>query len=179
MATKETWSKLRYFKKNGSDNWGDVDAISDVHLLRLDDFRHFIGVPITVTHGVKTSGHSKKSFHYRKKDKNGLEIGACATDIMIPDYPGSPFDLMMDAMRFGFTGLGYYPHWKYKGKMCGGLHLDSRPLRWDSDKTINYSHSRWMGIYNEAGKQIYIELSFANLIKYAKYPSDEVDLDIH
>lgn len=170
MALDSTWARLRYFKKNSTiDKWGDIAAISDAHLLRLDDFRHYLGIPVFVTAGVKTSGHSKSSYHYSRTDISGREIGACATDVIIPDYELSPFDLVLDATRFGFTGIGYYPHWQFKGRICGGLHLDSRPLRWDNDDTRNYSHARWMGILDEKKKQRYIPLSFANLVKYSTY----------
>lgn len=161
MASKETWEKARYFRPDSNDNWGDPDAISDEHILRLDDFRHFIGVPIIVTAGVSHSGHSKRSFHYK-------ENGACATDQVIPDYEGTPFDLIMDALRFGFHGLGYYPHWRYNGKKVGGLHLDCRPLQWDSDFTQNYRQSRWMGVMRD-GKQVYIPLTYQNLKKYGGF----------
>lgn len=179
MASDSTWKKLRYFKKDSkTDNWGDVKLIQDEHLLRLDDFRHFLGTPVIVTAGVKTVGHEKNSFHYPRKDKSGKLIGACATDIIVPEYGESPFDLVMDALRFGFTGVGYYPHWRYNGEVVGGLHLDSRPLVWDADETLNYSHSRWMGVMlNE--KQEYVELSFHNMLKYCNLDQDDIKLGFH
>ena len=164
MAKAETWAKLKHFKK--TENWGDPDAINDEHLLRLDDFRSYLGCPIHVTHAVKNSGHSKKSFHYPRTNERGEQIGACATDIVIPTYDGSLIDLILDATRFGFVGIGYYPHWTYRGVKVGGLHLDSRPLSWDLDETLNYSHSRWIGIV-EDGIQKYIPMTFQNLMKYA------------
>ena len=164
MASDETWSKLKFFKKDSNvDIWGDTNAINDTLLQRLDDFRGWLGVPIFVTAGVKGTGHATKSFHYATN-------GACAVDVIIPDYMESPFDLIMDATRFGFTGIGYYPHWRWKGEMAGGLHLDTRPLRWDADGTNNYSHSRWMGVLVD-GKQTYIELDFQNMLKYCSYDS--------
>jgi len=169
MALDKTWDKVnRYFRKNSRDNWGDTKAIDDEHLLRLYDFRKWLGVPIHVTHGVKTTGHSTKSYHYPRKDKEGI-LRAYATDIVIPKYKSSPFDLILDATRFGFTGIGYYPHWRWDGVIVGGLHLDSRPLKWDPDETKNYSHSRWLGVLNDEGKQVYIGLSFENLLEYSNY----------
>lgn len=168
MACKETWELVKkYFRPDSKiDKWGDPNELSDSHLLRLYDFRTFVNCPIYVTAGVKTSGHEKGSYHYKKIDEHGGVLDPCATDIVIPDYEKSPFDLILDATRFGFTGLGYYPHWKFNGKTVGGLHVDSRPLKWDLDETINYSHSRWMGVLDEKGKQIYIPLTFHNLLKY-------------
>lgn len=160
MARKETWDQLRYFKFNSkTDRWGSPEDISDNLLLRLDDFRDWLGVPIYVTSGVKKDGHSKRSYHYK-------ENGACAVDIVIPNYMESDFDLILDATRFGFTGIGFYPHWKWDGQTVGGLHLDMRPLKWDSDDTLNYSNSRWMGVMVD-GKQEYIELDFQNVMDYS------------
>jgi len=176
MATDETWSKLRYFKKDSkTDKWGDSELIQDDLLLRLDDFRHYLGCPVYVTRGVATHGHSKNSYHYPKYSGDGRALGACAVDIVIPDFAESPFDLILDATRFGFTGIGYYPHWKFRGNVVGGLHLDTRPLKWDSDSTINYSHSRWMGIPDGGGKQRYIELNFQNLVSNSQYVGDDFD----
>ena len=165
MATPETWNKVEeYFRPNSLvDRWGDSYAIQDKHILRLYAFRKFIGVPVFVTAGVKTSGHSKGSFHYSQIDKEGWERGKCATDILVPSYQHSPFDLILDAARFGFA-VGYYPHWHYKGKATGGLHVDSRQIE-------NYKQARWMGVM-ESDKQIYIPLTFENMLKYSQYDYD-------
>ena len=161
MASKETWEKLRYFKPSGSvDNFGDTDAIDDILLLRLDDFRHFLSCPFYVTNGVRPETDGRSSYHTRSK-------GACAVDVVIPEYNGHPIDLIFAAMRFGFSGIGYYPDWQFKGIKCGGLHLDVRPLGKDADGTENYGHSMWMGV-NISGKQTYIPLSYANLIRNIK-----------
>jgi len=160
MATKNEWKKLRYFKPNSKyDNWGDSELIDFEHLLRLDDFRHFLNSPVYVVQGVNTSGHATKSYHYPQN-------GACATDIVVPDYEGSFIQLVLDAERFGFNGLGAYPHWHYYGENTGGLHLDSRPLQWEKDETLNYRQSRWMGVKRN-GSQIYIPLTYKNLLKYS------------
>ena len=179
MATPETWDKVKHFRPNSLvDQWGDPYAINDDHILRLDDFRSYINTPVIVTAAVKTNGHSTSSFHYSKKDKiTGEEIGHCATDIVIPDYDLSPYDLILDALRFGFTGVGYYPHWKYKGKVVGGLHLDSRPLIVGRDNTVEYAHSRWMGVEIDNVQQ-YIGLSFENLLKYSNHGGD-ADSSLH
>ena len=166
MASSETWAKLRYFKKASSDNWGDPDAISDDLLLRLDDFRHYLGLSVNVLHGVKTSGHSSKSWHYgRKNESGGWKFQPCAVDVVMPGYKGHPLDLIFEAGRFGFTGIGYYPHWRWHGKAVGGMHLDMRPLSKEADGTLNYRENRWMGVMKD-GKQVYIPLSFENLAKH-------------
>jgi len=168
VASLETWSKLRYFKSVGPDVWGDTDAINDDVLLRLDDLRHYINVPVYVTSGVRPDTDGKTSYHTRTK-------GACAIDVVIPEFPGHPIDLIFTAMRFGFTGIGYYPHWQWKGIQCGGLHLDTRPLGLDADGTLNYGHSLWMGIKVEEKRadgifavQKYVPLTYSNLIRNIK-----------
>jgi hypothetical protein len=166
MASKETWEKIRYFKPNdGVDNFGDPDAIDDLVLLRLDDFRHFLSTPIYVTSGIRPEGSGRPSFHTRGK-------GGCAVDVVAPGYGGHPIDLIFSAMRFGFTGIGWYPDWSFHGYKCGGLHLDTRPLGMDADGTQNYSHSLWMAYGNP---QKYIALNYENILKhiggeYGRYP---------
>jgi hypothetical protein len=148
MANKAIWNKLRYLKPN--EKWGDTNAISDDLLLLLDDFRHYIGCPIIVTEGVATDGHKSKSFHYP-------ENGACAVDLVIPDYQNSPIDLIFDALRFPFNGIGYYPHWKYNDKVCGGLHLDTRPM-------LLNKRAMWLGIpKDKAGSLAYVPLTMEHL----------------
>jgi len=158
MARRDTWKVLRYFKPDGTDNFGDPDAIDDTVLFRLDDFRHYLNCPFYVTSGVRPETDGKTSYHTRGK-------GACAVDVVMPEYKGNSIDLIFAAMRFGFSGIGYYPDWHWNGIKCGGLHLDTRPLGFDSDGTLNYGNSMWMGVLSE-GKQIYIPLTFANLNKH-------------
>lgn len=170
MASEDTWAKLRYFKKDSpTDNYGDTSAIDDDLLLRLDDFRHYLGVPVYLLHGVEDKGHEKNSYHSRLR-------GGKAADIVCPQYTGHPIDLVFTAMRFGFSGIGYYPHWEFKGLQCGGLHLDVRPLGIDADGTLNYGHSLWMGIKisekqadgTVKARQEYIPLTYANIIRNTK-----------
>lgn len=169
MASKETWNKLNYFKKDSStDKWGDADAICDDLVLALDDFRRFIGVPFYITNGVSITGHASKSFHYR-------ENGACAVDGVPKGYKKKPIDLILDASRFGFRGIGWYPHWKIGGKVVGGLHLDWRPLQWEEDFTLNYGLSRWIGVPTSSyidGKLVeklsYYPMTEENIIKFGR-----------
>lgn len=180
MASDRTWKKVsKYFKKNSKiDKWGDVDKISDEFLLALFDFRVYLGCPVYVTSGAKRRGHSKGSWHKSRKTPRGKEVGFCAGDIRVPDYQLTPFDLVMDATRF-FSGVGYYPHWRWKGEITGGLHVDRRPLKWDKDKTLNYSHSRWLGILNAEGKQEYIAMTWHNLVKYTKNKKPKIHLTLN
>ena len=175
MASPETWSKVRNFKPNSvTDKFGDPYQISDELILRLDDFRNFLGIPIFITSGVRRS--KAKSYH-SSIIKDGFQAGYCAADIVIPRYQYSPFDLIMDATRFGFNGIGYYPHWKFQGETVGGLHLDCRPMQFDDNDTLDYRQNRWMGVL-ENGKQIYIPLTFANMMKHYR-PKEPIDNGLH
>lgn len=159
MAKAETWEKARYFRPDHTtDKWGDADEICDDLILRLDDFREFVGCKVFVTAGVKQAGHKKASYHYK-------ENGACAVDIMLPDFKGTGLDLLLAAERFGFTGIGYYPDWRWLGKKIGGLHLDMRMEGMDENGTIDYRQSRWMGV-EIAGRQVYLALNCENIKKY-------------
>lgn len=158
MATKDVWEKLRHFRPDSKiDNFGDVDAISGELLFMLDDFRNFLGVPVIVLRGVSPKGmHSKNSYHY-------IESGACAVDVAIPEFAGTPIDLLISAFRFPFSGVGFYPDWTYQGKQAKGLHLDTRPFRWDADETKNYTYNRWIGVATQGGSQKYIAMSWQNI----------------
>lgn len=157
MASEETWQKLKFFKKEGSDVWGDAELIADDLLFRLDDFRRNVGVAVNVLRGVATAGHSTNSFHYPQN-------GSCAVDVVLPQYKGRGLELVLEANRFGFTGIGWYPHWRFKGETVGGLHLDTRPLRRDSDGTLNYRYNRWIGVLKD-GKQVYEAMSAKRIIE--------------
>lgn len=146
MASPKFWSKIKNFSPK--ENWGNPDKMDEGLLLELDKLRSYLGFPIVILCGNQGK-HSPKSYHYIKN-------GSCAVDIIIPDYPKTPFDLILDVTRFSFTGIGYYPHWRYKDNLGFGLHLDTRKA----------APARWMGIKDDSGKQIYIELSYQNLIKH-------------
>ena len=146
MAKKDIWSKLKYFGRK--ENWGDPDKMDECLLLELDQLRYHLQSPLVILCGNQGK-HSKNSYHYIKN-------GSCAVDLIIPEYKKTPFDLILDVTRFKFTGIGYYPHWRYKDSLGFGLHLDMRKSK----------PARWMGIKDDKGIQKYIELSYENLIKY-------------
>lgn len=160
MAKRETWEKVKaHFRPDSPvDQWGNPDAISDELVLILFDFRRFVRVPIYVICGTQ-GAHSSKSYHY-------IDNGACAVDVAIPEWKGTPLDLYLAAERFNFTGLGFYPDWTWKGVKANGLHLDTRPLKWDDDLTLNYTQNRWLAYNDENGKQQYTTLSEHSLRKY-------------
>lgn len=143
-ASQSVWERLRYFKRDSKiDNWGPrADILDSNLLLSLDDFRHYLGLPVIVssaTGGVHVAG----SVHYLGK----------ACDIVVPDFRDHALDLIFAALRFRFVGLGFYPEWKFSNRVCGGLHLDMR----------TGDAARWLGVKKGAGKTGYLPLTYANL----------------
>lgn len=115
MALSSKWANLDHFGPN--ENWGDPTKMKSKFLRELDDYREFIKRPIFISQGSQGT-HAKNSIHY-----DGL-----AADILFPgtslkDLP----DLLLQATRFAFKGIGFYPYWNYHGDRIGGLHLDMRP----------------------------------------------------
>lgn len=155
----DIWSKLQYFRKNSVfDDWGNADLISSELLLKLDRFRNLCGSPVIVTCGTG-GAHVEDSFHY-----SGL-----AVDVIIHPRPHiiHPVDGIFKAFKCGFTGIGYYPDWKYKGMICGGYHLDIGLPNKELKRT-------WMGILkpSEDGMKMerdYIALNKENLAKYISF----------
>ncbi len=143
MINKEEWKEIKHFSPD--ENWGDPYAMDHELVKTLDRFREFIGCSIQINSG-NNGVHSDESFHY-------IKSGSCAVDVQVKDYPNSVIDLLFTIMRFPFTGIGYYPHWKRDG-----FHLDTRP--WPVG-------ARWVGhlVENEEGgvSQEYQQLSFDNL----------------
>lgn len=132
----------KYFKPDSKvDNFGEFYNIDPALLRRADELREAIGHPVFVTSG------------YRRGDPNAHGKGL-ALDLICPGVPLMEF--YKAAEKLDFSGLGVYPHWKWKGTMVGGLHVD-----------IWIAGRRWMGIRPKAdAEQIYIRLSPENLKKY-------------
>lgn len=147
MSNSGMWEKLKHFRK--TENWGSPSKMSIKLLTYLDHFRELINYPFVITSGTQGE-HSKNSMHYLGK----------AVDFVILTDSLCPLDLIINATRFPFTGIGYYPHWEYKGMSFPGFHLDIRPL------PSNHQGARWMGVKDESGKQKYVALNEKNLKKY-------------
>jgi len=147
------WGVLKHFKKyNTSDVWGDPSKLDAELLMKLDDLREFIGMPIHILSG------------YREGDPREHGKGTAA-DFVCPGV--SLMDLYLACERFAFRGLGVYPHWSYDGIVTGGCHADTRDLgtRIGTHHT-NYKGSRWLAYKDKDGVQKYTTLDLANLRRY-------------
>jgi uncharacterized protein YcbK (DUF882 family) len=126
-----------------SDVWGDPSKMDRSLLLALDQLREFCKCAIYVSSGYRTSGSTADSQH---------KLGR-AVDVLCPGM--DLFSFYLAAERFGFQGIGIYPHWKWKNAMIGGLHLDMRTT----------GPARWMGVLSPVG-QTYVALNPQHLKDY-------------
>jgi hypothetical protein len=142
------WDQIKHFT---SHEFSDPDKMVLEFVLELDAWRDYLGSEVLIT--ASTDGeHVDGSYHYL-----GL-----AVDIMCL-VPGTRtlLDFYFSASRFGFTGIGLYPDWRYNNKVGqivkGGLHLDLRPLKPREKRAL------WMGVKLN-GTQTYLPLTEANLL---------------
>lgn len=147
------WAALKYFKPYGtSDKWGDPNRIKAELLLRVDALRDFVGHPIFVTDGFREGSRGEHG------SGNALDIICPAVSLM---------DFYLAAERFGFTGLGVYPHWAYDGVITGGLHVDIRDLGIRvGSMNVEFKAARWFCYKDSSGKQVYTTLDTAHLKRY-------------
>lgn len=148
--TPTQWDDLKYFSPK--ENWGNPSKMRHSLLWRLDEARQRVGFPFIVTSGNQGK-HHPNSLHYsgRAVDfvvKRPLNVALC--------------DILFDLLRFDFTGVGIYPHWK----PYGGFHVEHSSAR----KPVK---RLWLGIYekDDAGKQIqtYHAITVENLQKYGAF----------
>lgn len=162
MASLETWAIVeQYFNPNSTvDKFGDIDKIDDEVLLRTFFLRKQLGLPIIITAGYATKGHSQNSQHYKGK----------ALDFVIPDYSNHIIDLILLIERFGFRGIGYYTFWQYNGRTVPGFHVDTRDLstaraaRWMGVLELKKTKASEFNIY----QQKTVGLSYENIVKYTQ-----------
>jgi hypothetical protein len=130
---------MKHFKES---EFYDFSKMDKDFLARLDAFRAYVGSRCIITSSNEPHHeHQPNSQHYKN----------LAVDCVFPDWQGSLFSLYLIAERFGFSGIGLYPRWKFKDKQCGGLHLDCRVVE-------NYQNARWIGIPKD-NKNIYFPLT--------------------
>lgn len=138
------WNQLKHFKI--TENWGEPERMHPQLLIELEAFREKIATPIVVTCGTQGS-HAKESEHYKGN----------AVDIVLPKVPLKELpDVLMEALRFKFNGLGIYSFWKYNGDVVGGLHLDVRTAK---------HRALWL-CHLEGGKPKYADFSVQGLMTH-------------
>lgn len=128
---------LKNFKV--SEFRGEHIFLSTKLLKKLDKFREQLGERIIV------SPAKGSMFLNNERENNSQHFLGKAIDIMLPDTTDWERAYTI-AKNVGFTGIGFYPHWKpYKG-----FHVDVR----ESDGHI----STWSGINPDGKGQRYVGL---------------------
>ena len=132
--------QLRYFQPSEFREWWPL--MSTELLNKLDEFRHRLGVPVTISPASGALG--RKLGASTSQHNVDLWGEVRAVDVM---FNGVSLERAYEvAKQVGFTGIGAYPDWQ----PSPGLHLDVRqaPL------------ALWSGI-KEGGKQVYKGISEA------------------
>lgn len=111
------WQSLK--KLDISMNWGDPSKMSSQLLFELESFCKEYGLLPFITSGCGGT-HIEGSYHYQ-----GLALDVMFPGVTLKELP----DLLINVMRYNFTGIGMYSTWKYDGKHIGGFHLDVRPTK--------------------------------------------------
>lgn len=136
---KEDWDKSEFFKSG--EAWGNADHMAKELIQALNDFRKYVGKPITIHCGTQ-GAHVTDSAHYRGE----------AVDLHVSGM--HCIDQFLAATRFAaFRGIGLYPFWN-----SPGLHLDVRFL------AFNEPRARWMR--NKSGVYVVISAdTLKNILK--------------
>jgi len=141
--------ELRYFKPSEFGVWWPQ---MDSNLLTgLDEFRHELGKPVSISPANGSLGRVGASNSYHNVAKHGKVMAA---DVMFPwadeDDLKAIYEVAKSIKKFG--GIGVYPHWQ----PYVGLHLDTRPISVHNPAT-------WAGLDDYKGKQYYtsVENAFA------------------
>lgn len=140
-------SFLRNFKDS---EFNGVDRMNPILLQKVDAVRDFFNCSVIIL----------SSFREGDLKQHGK---GNALDIMIKTNLHL-FDQYLVLERFGFAGLGIYPHWKFnkndpKEETKGGFHIDERPLD-------DFVAARWMAHINDLGVQEYTPLTLRNISSY-------------
>lgn len=112
------WQTVQHFKQH---EWEPHSELVHPKLIYLiDAIRHEYEKKIFIHCAFAQSGHSKKSWHYKKDELDGMS-GAVDLHFEEHDYR-SQFDLIRSFDDVG--AIGFYPHWSNPG-----FHIDIRPNR--------------------------------------------------
>jgi hypothetical protein len=135
------------FVSHGRD-W--LPDISPSLLVRLDILRHQWGRRITVSPAFGAIGRVAAGSNSQHNIEKWGEVRAI--DIMPAGIAtmGNAHDFYLLCLDLGFTGIGFYPHWKPNP----GFHLDVRQDRKPGDPAT------WGGVAGESG-QVYVSINDA------------------
>lgn len=121
------WDELRYFTP--SERWGNPDKMDRDFLVKLDGFRHAVGLSFQVLEGYATTGHAPKSLHYEGRAVDGR---------FLRDGKAVEMDeLVYLSFLSPFTGIGLYS-WGASGPF---VHFDDRTLA-NGRKAVWVSHKQ-------------------------------------
>lgn len=143
----EDWKEIKNFSKK--DNWGDPQKINKKLVQALDRLADKTGEKIFISQGTQ-GRHVANSQHYLGR----------AADCLFPNLSDlrDLYTVFLVATQIDeFKGFGIYPHWHYKSRIIGGIHLDIR-------ETANSAF--WMGVLDTNGKTQYLGINDENLQKY-------------
>jgi len=148
--TDEQWNCIKHF--NPQENWGNPQKLDFQVIWVLDRFREKINKPCIISEGTQGK-HSPTSQHYKGK----------AVDFIVQLRGLSKLNCLLELLRFPFTGVGVYPHWRLNGN-CDilGFHVDGREVTSLSQGVVQ---ARWIRV-SENGERKYIGFNEANLKKY-------------
>ena len=138
--------KLHYFKTE--EFRGQKSKIDPRLLILLDTFRHVWGQPVAISAHPNAIGRDNGD-SYHNYVKHGEVYAIDVMPFGIEGYEDA-LRAAAAARMVGFTGIGFYPHWKPRP----GLHLDTRPNRHPDNPAL------WGGI-RVNGRQVYTEMEDA------------------
>lgn len=122
--------KLRHFTRDEFDHLTNVNGqvikidwwpkLSKDLLLRVDLFRHILGVPVIVSPAADAVGR------YRgpgDDSRHNIDMWGEVQAVDLMPQMGDMFKAYTVAVMSGFTGIGIYPDWTPHW----GIHVDVRP----------------------------------------------------
>ncbi len=140
MLTLDAWRHINNFQPEGSvDNFGDPWGMDYRLIETVDAMRDYAGVPFFVHCGMEPRA---AGYHPEGMALDGHFQGL------------HPLEMFEIAQRFDrLNGIGVYMYWNWQGKICGGIHVDTRPKRLGRD-----FDARW-GCF-EKGQYVKIDIGF-------------------
>lgn len=127
------WDRVKHFSRDefqdpqyGPESGDLIDGVLLEMLVRL---RHGTGWPMMIHWAVGGAvdvdgahGHGDRSYHLKER-------GCKAVDFHFASRAPARLQYY-EVARSGFSGLGFYPDWKWNGVVTPGFHVDLRPKEW-------------------------------------------------